>query len=177
MDNHVTGQEMLRVKSWREHQHYKNKGGSPVWIKLYRKILTDYTFRSLSEADRFKLIGVWLLASETEGVIPRDPRYVADCIGVKRVDLDLFVARGFLEVVYTDSRVGLDGVGESGLAPKEKKEKKEKTLTSDVGPTSEKPIAHATEQKHFNEPARFDFAAEVARIRAASEERRKASAA
>lgn len=100
--------DFLRVKGWREHQHYKTKKGEgtgpPPWIKLYRRILTDYSIRGLPEADRFKLVALWLLASDTDGTIPNDAKYVANCIGVKRINLDLFVSRGFLESVYTDSR-------------------------------------------------------------------------
>lgn len=117
----------LTVKNWREHQHYKNKAGAPPWIKLYRKILTDYDIRSMNEADRFKLIAVWVLAAESEGVIPNDPAYIAGCIGVKRIDLNLLVSRGFLEPVYTNSREALDTAEEKCLSPREVEVEKDLT--------------------------------------------------
>lgn len=97
----------LRVKNWQKHQHYQSKENPPPWIKLKRAILTDYGIRALAEADRFKLIALWLLASDKDGTIPDDAKYVASCLGVKRIDLDLFIAAGFLERV---SRQNLEPV-------------------------------------------------------------------
>lgn len=102
--------ELLRVKNWEKHQHYKSKDNPPPWIKLKRATLTDYDFRALAEADRFKLIALWLLASDKDGTIPNDPKYVASCIGVKRIDLEVFVKAGFLERVYNESIPALDSV-------------------------------------------------------------------
>lgn len=102
----------LRVRNWERFQHYKSKEAPPPWIKLYTDTLTNYDFLKLAEADRYKLIGVWMLAAKTGNIIPNDPVFVARCIGCKKVNLDLFVAHGFLEVVYSESRPTLERVYE-----------------------------------------------------------------
>lgn len=99
-----------QVRNWERFQHYKNKDNPPPWIKLYCETLTDYEFLQLSEADRYKLIGLWLLASKTRNRIPDDAGYIARVIGVKRIDLDVFVKTGWLEPVYSDSRPPLEYV-------------------------------------------------------------------
>jgi hypothetical protein len=100
----------LQVKNWERFQHYKNKDNPPPWIKLYNELLTNYEFLELSEIDRYKVMAIWLLASKTRNKIPNDAAYVARCIGVKKVDLDSLVSRGWLEPVYSDSRQTLESV-------------------------------------------------------------------
>ena len=67
----------MRVKNWQDFQHFKDR--RPPWIKLYREILDDPDWHSLSGDDAKTLIMIWLLASEDkamEGNIP-DLRTVA----------------------------------------------------------------------------------------------------
>lgn len=100
----------FRVKNWEKFQHYKNKDNPPPWIKLYADTLMDYEFMKLSEADRYKLIGVWLLASKSGNKVPNDSTHVARCIGVKRINLLALMAAGWLEPIYAESRLTLDVV-------------------------------------------------------------------
>lgn len=61
----------LRVKNWREFQVYKDR--KPPFLRLYRKLLKDPTFMGLSDAQRWHLVGCWLLAADTvEGTLPLD---------------------------------------------------------------------------------------------------------
>ncbi len=52
----------LTPKNWNEFQHYKDR--SPIWIKLHRKLLDDFTFSRLPVASRALAPMLWLLASE-----------------------------------------------------------------------------------------------------------------
>ncbi len=62
---------VLRVKNWREFQHYTNR--SPPWIKLHTSLLDDYEFQSLPIASRALAPMLWLLASSNmDGTIPAD---------------------------------------------------------------------------------------------------------
>lgn len=92
----------LRVKNWDRFQHYKNRENAPYWIKMYPDLLTNYEFLQLSEAERYKLMALWLLASRLRNRIPYDAKFVAKVIGSTRIDLDKFVAAGFLEVIAED---------------------------------------------------------------------------
>jgi hypothetical protein len=61
----------MRIKNWPEFQHYQKR--SPIWIKLYRRLLDDPKFHELSGDAVKVLIQLWLLASEDpklEGNLP-----------------------------------------------------------------------------------------------------------
>lgn len=58
----------MRVKNWREFQHYKHR--DPPWIRLYRKLLNDREWFNLSGDAAKVLIGCWLIAGENDGILP-----------------------------------------------------------------------------------------------------------
>ncbi|MBX9691544.1 MAG: hypothetical protein K2Z81_04110 [Cyanobacteria bacterium] len=61
----------MQIKNWEQFQHYKKR--RPLWIKLYRELLDDEEFHSLSPQSAKILIGLWLLASEDksmQGLLP-----------------------------------------------------------------------------------------------------------
>lgn len=57
----------LVARNWCQFQHYKTR--NPPWIKLYRSLLDDFDFQALPDASRALAPMLWLLASESEGVI------------------------------------------------------------------------------------------------------------
>ena len=62
---------VLKVKNWETFQHYKNR--NPPWIRLYRGLLDDIEFNSLSGNAAKHLVMIWLVAaesSELDGSIP-----------------------------------------------------------------------------------------------------------
>lgn len=65
----------LTVNNWRDFQHYKDR--DPVWIKAYTRLLRKYEWCSLSDASKGHLFGIWLLASDTKGVVTFDPEWIA----------------------------------------------------------------------------------------------------
>jgi hypothetical protein len=88
--------DYLQVRKWADFQHYRDR--QPTWIKLYRKLLTDYEFQRLTDAERGQLVMIWLLAAELDNKIPNDPAWVRARIGSRRaVPLSRFVAAGFLQ--------------------------------------------------------------------------------
>jgi len=68
---------MIKVVNWEKHQHYKKP--KPIWIKVYRDLLTDYEFASLDPVEKWTLIGIWLLAAETGNKIPNDVKWLQRC--------------------------------------------------------------------------------------------------
>lgn len=67
---------ILRVRNWKRFQHYHKP--KPPWVKLYRDVLGDYPMMyCLEAADRWLVIGLWMLAAETDNAIPNDPQYLA----------------------------------------------------------------------------------------------------
>ena len=85
----------LYVKNWHRFQHYKRR--SPAWIKLYRDILQDHTFRKLPDHVKCQLILIWLLASSHEGMVPNDREYLRNVLGLRRgPDLETLINQGLL---------------------------------------------------------------------------------
>ena len=98
----------LRVKDWRKFQHYGSKPTPPPWIKLHVALLDDADFWKLSQAQRYQLIAIWLLASRDQGRIPFDSAFVAKRIGARRVDLEAFLESGWLQLAERDGLVDPD---------------------------------------------------------------------
>jgi hypothetical protein len=87
------------VKNWAKFQHYKTR--KPPWIKLYRGLLEDYEFMSLSVASKALAPMLWLLASESDdGSIEGDSARIAFRVrmGDKEVSASLkeLISKGFL---------------------------------------------------------------------------------
>lgn len=86
---------VLRVKNWTEFQHYKDR--NPPWIKLHRALLDDYEFSRLQDASKAHLLLIWLFASQLDGAIPDDPKFLQKKLGLdKEPDLNLLIEHGFL---------------------------------------------------------------------------------
>jgi hypothetical protein len=85
----------LTVKNWAEFQHYKDR--NPPWIKLHRSLLDDYEFSCLQDASKAHLMLIWLFASQNDGKIPEDAKFLQRKLGLERPpDLKTFVDQGLL---------------------------------------------------------------------------------
>jgi hypothetical protein len=72
--------EYLRVKNWSEFQHYKDR--NPPWIKLHRTLLDDYEFSCLQDASKAHLMLIWLFASQKDGLVPNNPKFLKMKLGL-----------------------------------------------------------------------------------------------
>jgi hypothetical protein len=59
---------MLKIKDWKEHQHYKHR--NPPWIKLHRSLLDDMDWAKLTDSEAKMLVEVWLVSSSYDGFLP-----------------------------------------------------------------------------------------------------------
>ncbi|MHB1326884.1 MAG: hypothetical protein ACYC2K_01660 [Gemmatimonadales bacterium] len=85
----------LRIKNWDEFQHYKDR--SPPWIKLHRTLLDDYEFSRLQDASKAHLMLIWLFASQNDGRIPEDAKFLQARLGLdKPPDMEALINQGFL---------------------------------------------------------------------------------
>lgn len=92
--------KFYRVKNFDQFQHYKSGEHSKqtLWIKLYYSLLNDYAFCQLPDATKFHLIGIFLLAGQSNNQIPADERWIATRIGASSpVDFSALVSSCFLE--------------------------------------------------------------------------------
>lgn len=86
----------IRVVNWDKFQHY-GKRRAPPWIRLYNSLLDNYEWGRLSDSGKAHLIGLYLLASRHDNVIPADPEWIAKRIQARsKVNLDELFALGFL---------------------------------------------------------------------------------
>lgn len=63
------------VKNWKQFQHFKDR--TPPWVKLYRDILDDPDWHSLSGDVAKTLVMLWVIASEDEtkqGLLPNNKK-------------------------------------------------------------------------------------------------------
>jgi len=94
--------QYLRVKNWEGFQHYKDR--NPPWIKLHRALLDDYEFCSLNDESKAHLMLIWIQASQSDGRIPNDPKFLERKLSCTGIDLDVFVQAGFLIVEQAASK-------------------------------------------------------------------------
>lgn len=93
----------LGVKNWNRFQHYGDR--RPSWIKTHVEILDNFDFTNLPDNSRSHLMLIWILASKTGNLIPKNPIWVRNKIlATSRVNLDLLIQNGFLEEL-SDSEV------------------------------------------------------------------------
>ena len=98
----------ISIKNWERFQHYRK--GRPPWIKLYRDLLRDYEFMGMSETLRWTLVGLYLIAAETDNKIPHDRAWLKHSLNLtKQPDLRTLQTLGFIEVIDSSS----NGLGKS----------------------------------------------------------------
>lgn len=58
------------IKNWKEHQPSMKSDRNVIWIKVYRRLLDDYSWNKLNDSNKATLLELWLLASESNGELP-----------------------------------------------------------------------------------------------------------
>lgn len=123
----------LYIKNWEKFQHYADR--SPPWIKLHRSLLDDYEFSSLQDASKAHLMLIWVLASQCEGKVPEDPKFLQAKLSLdKQPDLQALVDQGFLIPEHNasneiaDSKQTDSNVLDLARSREERREETEKNL-------------------------------------------------
>lgn len=100
----------LQCKDWHRWQSVRRDRGKPPWIKIYRALTGDVNWLRLTDAQRGQLVSLWLLAGDTDGLIPADP---AECRKLACLDeppnLDLFVSFGWFVPLTSTTHYAADG--------------------------------------------------------------------
>lgn len=119
----------LRVKKWREYQHYTDR--RPPWIKLLRRLIeSERDFcEKLTEAEQWQLVRLWLYASGSETVMYDEQAREVPLIAydeqtlrlgirsVKKIPLAKLIAQGWLEVVTEAQRIeSIEAVSDPSVA-------------------------------------------------------------
>lgn len=100
----------MKVKNWAKFQHYNKP--NPAWLKLYRGLLDDIYYHSLSPLAGKYLPLLWLVCCETDGELPplsslafrlrMEPKQLKGLIGEWSHFLE-GDSRVYLEQVYSES--------------------------------------------------------------------------
>ncbi|HYS46743.1 MAG TPA: hypothetical protein VEM35_09900, partial [Rhizomicrobium sp.] len=113
------------VTNYDQQQHYKDRG--PTWIKLYNRLLDDYSFALLPDAGKWHLIGIFLLASRHANRIPADTGWLARQIGASdAIDLEGLMRGGFIAMVVEE----ISGKPASPEKKREETEEEKETLSA-----------------------------------------------
>lgn len=85
----------LSIKNFERYQHYKHR--RPIWIKLYRALLDDETFTSMSINSRHHYMSLLLIASDTDNRIPDDGHLLQYMLKIgEEPDLSELKRQGFV---------------------------------------------------------------------------------
>lgn len=95
-------ERFLRVRNFEKFQHYnlKNLKGDPhpSWIKIYYKLLHDRRFYRLPDAQKFHVVGFFLLASQHDNKLPFDLDWIQDEMNATdKIDLQAMLDSRFIE--------------------------------------------------------------------------------
>ena len=98
----------IEVVGWEQFQHYKSH--NPSWIKLYQKLLSNYSFRALPDHEKYLLIAIWLMAARSQNRTRLDEKDIKAIAGIKskRFNLSGLVGAGFIKI-----NQGLDSINDS----------------------------------------------------------------
>lgn len=83
------------IRNWEKFQHYTKR--NPPWIRLYKDLLRDRGYQSLSDTTRSHLVGLFLLASQHDNRIPDDQVWLRHELCTKvAIDLKALTASGWI---------------------------------------------------------------------------------
>lgn len=118
----------MNVKNWSDFQHYRD-GRTVQWIKLYRTLLDNFDFATLSGDDAKVLVLCWLVAAEKDGELPDVPALAFRLrMDPKRLGTSLrnLADKGFLESVPSCTKlVQKNTETPAGLLPREEESREE----------------------------------------------------
>lgn len=94
--------EFFRIRNFEKFQHYADR--RPPWIKLYRDLWADPRFFDLSEADRYLLISLFVLASQHDNKVISNQKWLkAQLLTSRAIPLQRLVDTGWIEWTEQDA--------------------------------------------------------------------------
>ena len=148
----------LCVKRWDDFQHYKsgkNADASPMWIRLYTRLLDDYDFQQLRDETKAHLVLIWLLAARLDNRIPHDAGWIAKKIGARSpVAIRDLVIAGFLGEIDEDGKQA-PRTDEIRVEEIRVEESKKRARPRFKPPTVDDVRAYCTERGNTIDPQRF----------------------
>ncbi len=95
-------EQFITIRNFEKFQHYHDR--KPPWIKLYRDILSDDRLFELTEAERWQLIGLFILASQNDNLIPYKPAWLKKELALsKPISLQKLIDTGWVILLEQDA--------------------------------------------------------------------------
>lgn len=89
--------EYLKIKNWSRWQSYRSDRGQPPWIKVHRCVMRNPEWVELTDTERGQLVSMWLLAADSNGLIPSSPKLIQKlCFMNSPLKLNKFIELGFI---------------------------------------------------------------------------------
>lgn len=117
----------LVIRGWDEYQHYDPKKRTILWIKVYKKLLDDPEWHSLDAQAAKVLVMLWLLASETNGVLPTVDK-IAFRLRLPKTSIESALSKLSHWVMQDDSKVLANGYQVACLDKELDKELEKETI-------------------------------------------------
>lgn len=97
----------LRVRNFEKFQSFNSKNlkqnPNPLWIKVYYALLADRMFFRLPDAQKFHVIGMFMIASQCDNKIPSDMDWLQHQMGATtKLDLAVLLKSRFIEWIEPD---------------------------------------------------------------------------
>jgi len=67
----------MQITNWDKWQTYRKDRGTPPWIKVYRNLLSNSEWVSLTDQEKGQLVSIWILAADKNGEVPDNPKMLA----------------------------------------------------------------------------------------------------
>lgn len=126
-------EQFLTIRNFDKHQHYKDR--NPTWIKLYFALLNDRQFYRLSDASKFHLIGLFLIASQCDNKIPLDMPWIErQLAATETIDLAALIDSGFVELLEQPASKPLARSKQPATPEKRREEKSSETEETPISP-------------------------------------------
>jgi len=89
----------MEVANWEKWQTFRKDRGTPPWIKVYRNLLSNEQWVSLSDKEKGHLVSIWILAADKNGILSDDPSMIQRmCMLDSKPNINKFIDLGFLVV-------------------------------------------------------------------------------
>jgi len=129
----------LHIANWDKWQSYRSDRGTPPWIKVHRKLMSNPQWAMLSDAEKGQLLSLWIVAADKNGEIPSSPTILKKiCLLDKNPNINKFIELGFILSNGKQDDANMTSSGRQDDTPEERRveknriDKKEKIYKKDI---------------------------------------------
>lgn len=91
--------QYIYISNWDKWQSYRSDRGTPPWIKIYRNLMTNAEWISLSDSEKGQLVSMWIAAADKLGKLPADKKVIKKICSLDvEPNINKFIDLGFLYV-------------------------------------------------------------------------------